>query len=281
MKFVFFGYDFMLPSALRLIEDGHSLAAIFTFPCDNVFNFNTDCQTIAGRINIPLIQSPATPGHIEDFINQGCNAFIAAGYPHKIPPIDEEKAYAINVHPTYLPYARGLMPIPKIIMQNLGKAAGFTAHKMTQKFDAGDILIQHKFNLGPKETVETYTAKIALHAPDMISALFADLPKHWKEARPQNEKAAFTLPAPTDEERMLDWTKPVHDIDTVGRAFGRFGSIAHFDARLWVVYDYDVWQEKHKLTPGTVAARLSREIVIAAQNGFVCLKAFEATDITG
>lgn len=272
MKFVYFGYDFMLPSMQRLIVDGHELIGIFSFPCDNIFNFNAECQALAGRLNIPFIQSPAGESHLQNFIDQGCDVFIAAGYPHKIQDIKTDIARAINIHPTYLPKGRGMMPIPRIIMDNISTAAGFTAHKMTQNFDAGDILTQHKFDLLPDETVETYSAKIALHAPDMISDLFKNFDQYWQNAHPQKEKNATWLNMPNDNDRMMDWNTTIKDIDATGRAFGGFGSLASFDDQIWVVYAYDVWKEKHDHAPGTVAARLSREVVIAAKDGYVVLK---------
>ncbi len=270
MKLVFFGYDFMLPSIQRLIVEEQELIGIFSFPCDNIFNFNTECQALAGRLNIPFIQSPASQTHIHNFEEQGCDLFISAGYPHKIPL--PKSARALNIHPTYLPKGRGMMPIPRLIIDDVKDAAGFTAHKMTDKFDAGDILLQHKFDLSPSETVETYTAKIALHAPDMVSDLVANLDKYWDSARPQNQEDASWLSMPTDYDRLMDFNATVNEIDAAGRAFGGFGSLADFDGQLWVVYAYDFWQEKHNLPAGTIAARLSREIVIAAQDGFVVLK---------
>lgn len=275
MKFVYFGYDFMLPSIERLMDEGHELIGVFSFECDNVFNFNTDSQKLAQLAGASFIFSPAEDFHLKSFLDKGVEVFISAGYPHKIPPIDENQAYAVNVHPTRLPKGRGLMPIPRIILDNMKDAAGFTAHKMTQEFDAGDILLQSKFNLGPKETVETYTAKIATRAPDFFSELFENLPDLWKNATPQNEKKASTVKPPTDKERTLDWNKTVADIDRTGRAFGRFGSIAEFNKRRWVIFHYDCWEEKHDLEPGTVAALLSREVTIAAKDGFICLKQFQ------
>jgi len=272
MKFVFFGYDFMLPSVQRLIVEGHELIGIFSFPCDNIFNFNAECQALAGRLNIPFIQSPANAGHIQNFTDQDCDLFIAAGYPHKIPTNNFGDARAINIHPTYLPKGRGMMPIPRLIIDNVKEAAGFTAHKMTDKFDAGDILLQHKFDLSPAETVETYTAKIAIHAPDLVSDLIANLDKYWDSARPQEPSEALWLNMPTDQDRLMDFQKSVKDIDATGRAFGGFGALASFDDQLWIVYAYDFWQENHALPAGSIAARLSREIVIAAKDGFVVLK---------
>lgn len=275
MKFVYFGYDFMLPSVLPLLEEGHELMAIFSFECDGIFNFNDNCQALCRSADIPFILSPAEEFHIAGLIERGAECFLAAGYPYKIPPIDENKAYAINVHPARLPLARGLMPVPRIIMKNLKKAAGLTAHKMTPVFDGGDILLQCKFHLDRRETVETYCAKIAMRAPSLIAALMGNLPELWAGAKPQNPARASSFKIPTDRERLLDWTKKVEDIDRTGRAFGRFGSLAEIDGDRFVVFDYDFWKEKHALPPGHVAACLSREITIAAKDGFICLKDFQ------
>ena len=273
----------MLPAIERLLEDGHELMGVFSFEVDNIFNFNTRTQALAQSKNVPFILSAVEDFHMNGLIDKGTDVFLSAGYPRKIPPIDEERAedrpvYCINVHPTFLPKARGLMPIPRIIMDNIDGAAGFTAHKITEKFDAGDILLQEKFSLSPRETVESYTAKIAIRAPEMFSKLMSDLPSLWENAMPQNEALSTTLRAPDNEERVFNWETDVENIDRIGRAFGCFGSLAHFDEQLWVVYHYDFWKENHDLPPGTVAARLSREITIAAKNGFVCLKNFQAVE---
>ena len=70
----------------------------------------------------------------------------------------------------------------------------------------------------------------------------------------------------------------MQDIDRIGRAFGRFGSLIRMDDKNWVIYDYSVWEEQHDYAPGTVVAQLSREITIAAKDGFVCLKDFQPVE---
>lgn len=275
MKFVYFGYDFMLPAIASVIEKGHELAGIFSFDCDNIFNFNQKCQSFAQKRDLPFVLSPAQDFHLTPFLDQGVALFFAAGYPYKIPPIDTTRAYAVNLHPTFLPKARGLMPIPNIILNNLEDAAGLTAHKMTTDFDAGDILLQQKFLLSPEETVETYSAKIAIHAPGFVAKLFNQLPALWDKATPQDERKATTIAAPGDQDRLLDWSADINKIKRIARAFGNFGSLGHFDNQLWVVYALDGWRETHDLSPGTIAARLSREIVIAVRDGFVCLKHYQ------
>ena len=274
MKFVYCGYDFMLGAVRRLLEDGHELTGVFTFECDNVFNFNIETLALAKKHGVLSVLSPPQDIHIEAFIDKGAQCFLAGGYPYKIPPIDELRAYGINIHPSLLPAGRGLMPTPHIIM-HYPKAAGISVHKLTSIFDDGDILYQEVLPLSPRETVETYSARIALRAPDILSSIMADLPPHWQNARAQNRNKASTFPPPDDAMRTLDWSSPVETIDKTARAFGRFGCLAHFDGQIFVVYALDVWKEKHRLSPGTIALRQAREIIIAARDGFVCLKDFQ------
>jgi methionyl-tRNA formyltransferase len=272
MRFVYFGYDFMLPAVLALREQGHELIGIFSFEVDNTFNFNHQTQALAAELGMPFILSKPEDHHLQALLARGCEVFLSAGYPHKIPPVDETAAYAVNIHPAYLPRARGLMPIPRIIIDNATNAAGFTAHKMTQHFDAGDILLQRKFSLSPRETVETYTAKISMRAPAFAVELFAGLPKLWRAARPQSERAASHFKPPTDADRTLDWTKTAEHLDRIARGFGRFGTVAHTSEGSFVVFDAVFWKENHTHAPGTIMARSPRDMTIACADGYACLR---------
>ncbi len=274
MKFVFFGYDFMMDTVERLVDDGHEPLALMSFECDNIFNFNTRMQAYGAQNNIPVILDQVTPDHIAEYTEAGAGCFLAAGYPYKIPPVDTTKACGINFHPSLLPKCRGLMPTPYIITQT-PESSGITVHKMTDEFDKGDILYQEELPLNEREDVESLSARIAMRAPDVLSMVMEDLPDMWKKAEPQDEDEATYFPPPDDTMRLLDWNKTVGEIDKTGRAFGRYGSLAHFDDLNWAVYDFTAWQEEHKLKPGTIALRMSRHIVIAASNGFVCLKEFQ------
>ena len=265
----------MIHAPRRLMDEGHELAGIFTFECDNVFNFNIKTAELARELDIPITQDQPTPDDIQKFIDDGVECFICAGYPFKIPPIDEEHAYGINVHPAYLPKGRGIMPTPFIILGQ-ENAAGFSIHKLTEKFDAGDIIGQKKFILTPHESVETYAARVALAAPEMLSEIMDDIATFWHDAAPQDEESARYFPLPDDEMRLLDWQSTTAEINQTARAFGRFGCIAHFADQDWVIYELDTWEEDHDFVPGAVVWEgAGREALIAAADGFVCLKDFQ------
>lgn len=274
MKFVYFGYDFMLDTVYRLMDDGHELIGIFSFECDNIFNFNKECRELADKLDIAFTTQKALPIDIQVFVNQGAQVFFAAGYPHKIPPINEDEAYGINLHPSLLPQGRGIMPTPTIILKH-PNVCGYTIHKLTKTFDDGDILVQKPIKITDQDDVETISSRIVIHAPDTLSKAFKNLPELWAHAIPQNKAHATTYPMPDDKMRLLDWTKPVFDIMKTGRAFGRFGCLANLNGKLFGVYNMNVWEEAHNHAPGQIINAQSRCITIAAANGFVCLKEFQ------
>ncbi len=273
MKFVYFGYDLTLDVLRRLLADGHELMAAFSFPCDNVFNFNHALKDIAAQGNADFSEDRIKSKDIERFLSQGCELFLAAGYPFKIPPIDDSRAYGLNIHPSLLPKGRGIMPTPYIILDH-PEAAGITLHKIANGFDTGDILLQQAVAISQHDTVETYSAKLNMIAPDMAAHSLQNLPALWAGAKAQNEKDALHFPPPSDHMRLLDFSEDLLRIDARARAFGRYGSLAQFDGKLWVVYDHSIWEETHKHSAGNVVNRMQNAVVIAARGGYVCLKEF-------
>lgn len=273
MDFVFFGYDFSLNALMRLLNDGHKLAGLYTFPCDGIFSHNAQIKELAKTQGIEPVEGKITPIEIEGFIKQGVKLFIAFGYKYKIPPIDEKRAYAINVHPSHLPRVRGIMPMPWILLKE-PEAAGITAHQMTQKYDAGKILYQERFPVDETTDIEILSSRCALAGAEILSELLKDIPGYWKKAKPQNEKQASEYPEPDDAFRTFDWKKPVKDTLRLSRAFGHYGCLAHVDGKRMVVFNCNGWEEKHALPPGAIACILPYELIVAASNGFICLKEF-------
>ena len=281
MKIAFLGYDYTLDIAHRLIADGHTLVRMFTFPCDNVFAFNIHLHDFAGRYDIPVSDDRITAQDIDVLINQKCELFLCAGYPYKIPPVPG-KAYGINVHPTFLPRARGIMPLPYVIMQDRG-AAGFSVHKLTDVFDAGDILYQKHIPIDGDTDVETLSARIALHMPDAISDIVVNLEKYWQNAAPQDKTNASFHPMPDKAMRQIDWAESVDALLLKGRAFGRFGVTAAIEnntgqTQNLAVFQFSGWVEAHTHKPGTLMRSSPREVVVAVKDGFLCLKEFQVLE---
>ncbi|MFP4313149.1 MAG: methionyl-tRNA formyltransferase [Alphaproteobacteria bacterium] len=264
----------MLGAVHRLRAEGHELIGVFSFECDNVFNFNTQTQKLAEELDIPFTKNKPADIDMQVFLSQGADVFFSAGYPYKIPHIPEDQAYGLNLHPSLLPKGRGLMPTPHIIL-HAPEVCGFTIHKLSPVFDDGDIVYQKPLEITPDDDVETISARIAMAVPDVIAKLFANLPEYWKHAQKQSREEASIFPVPDEGMRLLNWDNSVRILKKTGKAFGRFGCLTYLDGKLWAVYNFSVWEEKHSYPTGTIVCVLSREVVVAAQDGFVCLKEYQ------
>lgn len=278
MKFCFFGYDHTLDVFQRLVNDGHEAIQAYTFKCDGRYSFNKDIKTFCAQNKIPIKEGKIKPNDIDALLQRGCQLFLSSGYPYKIPPINEDKAYGINVHPTLLPRARGIMPQPYVIMDE-PEAAGFSIHKLTQDYDAGDILFQKPIPIDDTTDIETLAARISVHAPDAVSDVINNIKDYWNNAKPQNHDQATYYDEPDPVFRSLDWNDPVDKLIRKNRAFGRFGVIAGITNRfkekqMLAVFQFNGWTEKHNHKPGTLIRSYPNEITIAVADGYICLLDF-------
>lgn len=273
MKFVYFGYDFSLPALRRLIDDGHEPLSLFTFECDNVFNFNREIIDLARDMNISFTTAKPKDSDISFFIKEGAQVFISNGYTYKIPNIDETAAYAINVHPSLLPRARGVMPSPHIIM-NEPDAAGFSIHKLTSKFDGGDILYQKAIGISKKDTIDSYTNSLKREIPEALSNVTNNIADYWSNAEPQNEKEATLINKPSTQMRTLNWEAELDVLDRTARAFGTYGCLAQIEGTQYAIFAHEIEVSAHQLELGSVVEKTNSEIKIAAQGGIFTMKSY-------
>lgn len=282
MKIVFIGYDYTLDIAQRLIADGHEVIHIFTFPCDDVFSSNTQITAFATHFKISISDHTITPNDINTLIDQGAEIFLCAGYPKKIPAIHADKAYGINLHPSLLPRARGVMPLPFIIMHE-PEAAGFTVHKLVKDFDAGDILYQEATPIDKYTDVETLSARVAVRAPEAVSTIIKGIKTYWDNATPQDNDDASSYNTPDTDMRQLNWSDTAENLRLKGCAFGRFGVIANVtnnmnETQQLAVFQFTTWEEEHNHDTGTLLRSSPREIIISIQDGYICLKEFQVVE---
>tara|TARA_R110001592_G_scaffold144484_2_gene367617 strand:- start:3643 stop:4491 length:849 start_codon:yes stop_codon:yes gene_type:complete len=278
MKFCFFGYDHTFNVLQQLITDGHEALQVYTFKCDNYYSHNKDINAFCTQNNIPIKQGKITEDDVAALLDNGCQLFLSSGYPYKIPPIDEGKAYGVNIHPTLLPRARGIMPQPYILTEERD-AAGFSIHKLTQDYDAGDILFQKAIPLDETTDIETLAARISLHTPAVVSDVINNIKEYWTNATAQDHDKASYYDEPDAVFRTLNWHDSVAVCIQKNRAFGRFGVFARVTDRYGesqnlAVFQFNGWTEKHDHRAGTLIRSLPREITVAVQDGYICLLDF-------
>ncbi|MDT8384048.1 MAG: formyltransferase family protein [Gammaproteobacteria bacterium] len=250
---------------------------MFTFECDNRFDFNHNITEISRQYSLPLTDRPIGKNDLEQLRQEGCELVITAGYRYKVPDLSSVGIKGINIHPTLLPVGRGPWPLPWTILSGQQRS-GVTIHKLTPDFDAGDILVQREFALEANENLESLSAKTQLQAKAMLTDLMDNFTDAWQSARPQGEEYS-AWPRPSIADRTLDWNAGVAKLDTLCRAFGKMGCYGKFDGKIWIVYRLVAWPAHHDYESGAVVHQTNTEMIVAAAEGLVSLQYFEPASL--
>ncbi len=103
---------------------------------------------------------------------------VAASQIFKSDLLELPKLGCFNIHTSKLPKNRGMLPnFWSLYNYDLDNTSAITIHKMNEKLDDGEILLQQEFNLNPSESLETLIKKtkkmsstLFLKAMDILSS---------------------------------------------------------------------------------------------------------------
>jgi methionyl-tRNA formyltransferase len=182
------------------------------------------------------------------------DAIFSCGFPKLIPDdLLNAARHAINFHPGLLPERPGGTPVRWAV--RLGDPVyGVTAHYMTNRFDAGDILARVELPLMPGSTTGEAEQRLLPEITSMVREVASKiargdtLPRH-----PQ--PAGQTMPSLKGRLSRIDWTKDTSDsIARLVRAMKpRSGAVAHFRDRPIIIYDVKATGKgPDRFPPGTV-----------------------------
>jgi len=226
MKIVFFGTPGFSCESLRLIAlSAHQIAGVVTgedkprgrhlkvLPC-------AVKETAAG-LNLPVFQCADVnaPAFVQGLARLQPDLFVVVSFGKILSKelLAVPAKGSINLHTSLLPALRGAAPIQRAIAQG-DAVTGSTIMYMSEKLDAGDIILQEEMAVGPADTSGTLSgklsrqgAKLLLRAVDMIQA--------GTVARfPQDETKATYARKFSREEVCVDWERAARDIHNLIRA---------------------------------------------------------------
>lgn len=214
MKIAYIGIDLLYPAIEEFVKSGCEIMKIFSCITDNKTEFNLDIISFAQKNNIPYTLDKIVDKDIENLIKQGCNLIVCAGYYYKLPV--NENIPMINIHPTFLPIGRGGWPMPIIIKEKFIKS-GVSIHKVSNRLDEGDLIIQEEFYLDKKEDLKTYMKKVYNALPKMINTLISNFDYLYENAKKQADGIYFNIPDEKDYTVYDDMI--MEDADLILRAF--------------------------------------------------------------
>jgi methionyl-tRNA formyltransferase len=163
------------------------------------------------------------------------------------------KIATINIHPSLLPSYRGATPIPAALMDGL-KTTGVTILFTVKQLDAGNIISQKTFEIGPNETTLGLTQRLFSESSPMLLDVLSLLSKDPSfKGSPQDTAAATFCRKISKEMGRIDWSMDAATIFNRYRAFYPWpGSFTNLGSKVVAITEMscgDINESKGK--PGT------------------------------
>jgi len=253
---------FAVPTLEKLVEVGHSVPLVVTQP-DRPRGRGMEMaispvKDAAIRLGIAVLQPPTikTNAEFRDRLAAiGPDAIIVVGYGRIIPQwmIDLPRFGNLNLHASLLPKYRGAAPIQWAIA-NGESVTGVTTMRIDAGLDTGDVLMQREIPIGPEDTTETLSPKLAFLGADLMVETLRGLETGQVRPTPQDHSRATLAPILKKEDGRMDFTRSAKDLFNRLRAFQPWpGAFTIFKGKTLQVHRAQPVQHTIKLTPGTVA----------------------------
>lgn len=267
MRFAMTATDRYLGVFESFIQAGWTPLKLFTSMGDNRMFQNREVIERAQRLNIPVQLSRIQEGDLRELKNTSCDVLIVASYAWRIVGWEQYLPYAVNFHPSPLPYGRGPYPAVRAILDRW-EYWGMSCHQVAPEFDSGNLLGRECFPMDAAECHESLDLKLQLAGSKLAKTVANDFVSLWDGAAPQGSDGSYWSLF-TDADRTLDFKQPVEDILRRARAFGEHECFAMVnDARLFI-RRIVAWRETHDQTPGRVVLNNGLRFVVAALDGYV------------
>ena len=228
MKIVFMGTpDFAVPCLKQLIDDGHSVEAVFTREDKPVGRKQIltppPVKQLALEYNITVYQPKTLKNNTEVLeilkgIAPDLLVVVAYGRILTKDVLQIPKYGSVNVHGSLLPRHRGASPIQWSIVSG-DKVTGVTTMLMDEGIDTGDILEIKEVEITDDETGGSLFDKLCLEGAKLLSTTVKGLENGSITPKKQDENGANYAPILTKEMGKLDFTKSADELDCLIRGF--------------------------------------------------------------
>ncbi|HEX8988759.1 MAG TPA: formyltransferase family protein [Rhodocyclaceae bacterium] len=274
MRFAILAADRYLGVFEAFVDAGWQPLKLFTSVTDNRVHRNAAIIDHAARLGLDVRFSRITEHDIAELGQRGCDALVVAGYSWRIGDWRPHLPYAVNFHPSPLPEERGPFPLVHGIIKGF-RRWGVTCHKVTQDFDAGDILDAELFPIAPDTCHESLDLRTQMAAKRLAARVAGDFEGLWRRATPQQDGSYSGSCA---AERTLDFSRSVDEILRRVRAFGLMETVAKVNGVSFYVRRAIGWTEAHEREPGTLVHVGGMALVVAARDGYIGIAEWNLVD---
>ncbi|HEX8974773.1 MAG TPA: methionyl-tRNA formyltransferase [Patescibacteria group bacterium] len=235
LRVVFMGTSDLSEQILdSLIENKYNLVGVFTKPDMKVGRKQEivapPVKVLAEKNSIPVFQPEKFKAEaIEQLKELKPDIVIVAAYGKILPKaaLEIPGFGCINVHVSLLPKYRGPSPVQNALL-NGEKESGVTIMLMDQGVDTGDILLQEKIGVDPKENAASLMQKLSfLGSKALLEALPLWIQRKI-EATPQDNSKATLCQLIEREDGHIFWEESAESIYNRYRALTPWPGIFSF-----------------------------------------------------
>lgn len=158
---------------------------------------------------------------------------------------------AINLHPSPLPLYRGAAPIERQIMDGVTHSK-VCIMKITPELDAGDILIEEKFNISIEETKGDIEKRVAVIGIPLIEKALNLVEKGNCKGKPQEGISSYARKITREDER-IKWDRSSVEVHNKVRALSPSpGAFTFFRGKVLKIFYTVLDKKNYENEPGTI-----------------------------
>jgi methionyl-tRNA formyltransferase len=273
VRVIFFGYQTWGHRTLQaLLDSDHEVVLAVTHPkSEHAYEkiWDDSVADLAAENGVPVLLRNRPD---DEDLHRALKAaepdvIVANNWRTWIPPtVFELPAHGtLNIHDSLLPAYAGFSPLIWALI-NGETEVGVTAHLMDGELDAGDIVLQRRVPVGPRDTTtDLFHKTLDLIAPITVDSL-ALIESGQTSFTPQDRSRASFFHKRADEDSRIDWTWSAEELDRLVRAQSDPYPNAytyHRGARLRIT-GARVSTERYGGTPGRIFYREDDAVVIVA-----------------
>lgn len=282
LRLVFMGTpEFAAPSLQALLDGPDALVGVVTQPDQpsgrGMILHAPPVKKLAETRQIPVFQpaklrTPEAVAHIQAW-RPDLIVVVAYGkmLPNTIltlPPLG-----CMNVHASLLPKYRGAAPIQWAIAQGENET-GVTTMCISERMDAGDILLQRSIPITAEETGGSLHDKLSKLGAEALRETLSLFKQGRLTPRPQHEADATYAPIIKKEEGRIDWRLSAIAIERRIRAFNPWPSAyTTLGGKLLKIYQARSEEQppRAEAAPGAVTEVSPAHLVVATGEGSLSL----------
>lgn len=220
MRIVLFGYGEMGCAGLEfLLDRREDVAAVITHRDDpREKRWYRSLSETASKAGVPVLYGEEVD--LEAEMERLRPEMILSFYYRSLIPVRALRKApkgALNLHGSLLPRLRGRAPLNWALVEG-EEETGVTLHHMVKAPDAGDIVGQRGWKIGPRDTAKDLFLRAIQETKLLLHDLWPAIRAGTAPRIPQDHSRATYRGRRTPEDGKIDWNQPTRRIDGLVRA---------------------------------------------------------------